>query len=251
VQQAVDGSAATTLVLCAGLYPGGVKIDRNLTLIGAGDGVAPAPHTVLDGDGTERVVTIDPGTTVTLRHLRITGGNTIFGGGGIFNNGDVLNIDECTVSGNTAGVGGGIDNQAGVLTLTNSDVSENEANAGGGINIEHGTVTLTECTVRENGAGVGGGIANVDGVLTLTSCIVAGNTADDTVGGGVYNVSGLILHDSTITLNHADDSGGGIYNDGMVDCSDNNTLAVNTAGNPPLPSNCVDGPGGSGCDCQL
>jgi hypothetical protein len=229
VQQAIDGSAAATLVLCAGLYPGGVNIDRNLTLIGAGAGVAPAPHTVLDADGSASVVTIDPGAIVTLQRVRITGG-IANNGGGIYNLNGSLTLNECTVSGNEAsGDGGGILNNTGDLTLTNSTVSENAATNNGG------------------------GIINLGGVVTLNTSSVAGNNTENGNGGGILNSVGtVILHGSSVVNNHAGHAGGGggIYNAGTVDCSDNNTVAVNTAGNPPQPSNCVDDAGGSGCDCQ-
>jgi hypothetical protein len=207
-------SDGATIQLCPGTYPSNAFIaDKELTVIGAGSG---ASGTVLDGGGAASVLTV-LGTTVTLRALRLSGGDAA-SGGGIYNDaGGTLTLSACVVSENVGISGGGIYNGA-TLILNDSAVSNNVATAnGGGIyNSGEGTVTLTDSTVNENEADAnGGGIQNSDdGTLTLFGSDISENTASN--GGGIYNGSGTATLDapSRVTGNKASNTGGGggIYN---------------------------------------
>lgn len=80
IQQAIeDAEDGATIRLCAETYNETLTIEKDVTLIGAGDG---ADGTVLDGQGNGSVVTVPglgvvlPGATVMLEGLRITGGNS-------------------------------------------------------------------------------------------------------------------------------------------------------------------------------
>jgi hypothetical protein len=223
VQAAVDeATPGATLSLCAGTFTGTIEIAKNLTLIGTGNGAGPG-NTILDGAGAGTVVVIGLGSTVTLQNLRITGGNTSMEGGGISNSG-TLALTGCTVSGNRANtIGGGIGN-LGTMELINSTVSGNSTDTG-----------------------FGGGIGNAVATMKLINSTVSGNSAIE--GGGIYNFDGTLeLIDSSVTANSAGGDGGGIHNDdGTVICSDGSTVSGNTAFDPPVPSNCIDANGGTGC----
>jgi hypothetical protein len=222
VQAAIDAAApGTTLTLCAGAFSETIVINKNLTLVGAGDGAGPG-NTILDGAGVTTAVTIVVGSTVTLQNLRITGGNT-------------------------SGFGGGISN-SGTSALTGCTVIENTATEGGGL-YNAGTLTLTDCTVIDNAAdfagGRGGGIINFS-TMKLINSTVSGNTAD--IGGGILNSETLELIDSSVTANSARSSAGGISNGETVICSGSSTVSGNTRDDPPVPSNCIDvGAGAAGC----
>jgi hypothetical protein len=221
VQAAIDAATTgATLTLCAGTFTETIEIAKNLTLVGMGDGAGPG-NSILDGAGAGTVVFIGEGSTVTLQKLRITGGNSDDGGG--IRNVGKLDLTGCTVTGNTAtSTGGGIFNLA-TMELINSTVSGNSAD------------------------GFGGGIGNSVATMKLINSTVGGNTAIE--GGGIDNFDGTLeLIDSSLTANSAGSAAGGIRNeDGTVICSGGSTVSGNTVGNPPVPSNCIDVGGGTGC----
>jgi hypothetical protein len=146
-------------------------------------------------------------------------------GGGIYQDGTSLTLNNCTVSNNSAASGspggnssgsdgGGIYAARGTVTITNSTISGNKAGnsapgsagfsgKGGGIYINSGvTVTLTNSTLSGNSTGnvttggvrQGGGIYNNSGTLTLNSCTVVNNTAGtvgaSSSGGGIWGFAG-------------------------------------------------------------
>jgi hypothetical protein len=136
---------------------------------------------------------------VTLRRLRITGGNATFNGGGILVAGAQLTIIDCTVTGNRASLGGGILTGApittdyGWVTLDHSDVTGNTAVSGGGgiYNSINSTLTLlngsriTGNTATGTHGNRGGGILN-SGRLYPSGGVITGNTPDncyDSVNG--------------------------------------------------------------------
>jgi len=208
-QAVAAASSGDTIRLCPGLYAGNLTVDKDLTLVGAGDGNG-AGSTILQGTGTTSVVTITFSRTVSLQHLRITGGK-VGSGGGIHTNG-ALTLTDCTVARNTAsgGVGasfgGGIFNGgSGTLTLNGCTIAANKAVGDGGGIANFGTVTLTGSTVRGNTAtSAGGGIMSTNSFATVTldtASRVTGNTANlanADSGGGILNAG------STVTLSSAD-----------------------------------------------
>jgi parallel beta-helix repeat protein len=240
VQAAVaDASGPSTITLCPGTYTGNVTINRDLSLIGAGDGAGPG-DSILQGTFGGRVVAIGAGITATLQSVRITGGGpdvgagilnegdltltdcTLIGndangnGGGIYNTGDsTLALTGCTITMNTAGgAGGGIYN-SGFCTIKSSSVTFNESDSFGGGLSNSGSLyfnvqmTLTNVTVSNNTGQIGGGIDNQE-MLTLNACTLEYNIAT-TQGGGLDNWSGTAtLNDSLIFQNGAPD-GGGIF----------------------------------------
>jgi len=239
-----------TVHVAAGTYYENITINKEVTIVGAGEG-----NTFIDGGGLDTVLSIDGAYTIDLSGMTIQNGNTIvdYGVGGIHNNGGTLTMTNCTISGNTASVGiinvaGGIYNNGtlemtsctvsgnivgdvatagiynkGALTMTDCVVSGNMAAlfpigsvaSGGGIGNDRGTLTMTNCTVSGNAASFGGGISNY-GMLTMENCTVSSNIAE--YGGGILNWDATItMENSTVSGNTANFHGGGILNwDGTI-----------------------------------
>jgi hypothetical protein len=194
----------------------------DLTIQGNG-----AANTIIDGGGIDRVFHVCPGggcaNTVTFNEITIRNGNVFGVGGGIFNNGATLNVQNSTIGGagpgNMAVGGGGIYNQAGTTTVDGSTVSGNTASTGGGVYNRATLYIQNGSTIGGAGAGNqastwGGGIYNYDGTTTVDGSTISANTASR--GGGIYNWATLnIQNGSTIgggAGNGATEIGGGIYN---------------------------------------
>ena len=173
---------------------------------------------------------------VTITNSTVSNNTASFSnpyGGGIYNEGTLLNITNSTVSGNTASStaisnnssGGGICNFYSTVTITNSTISHNGIFAGatsfsGGIANFYGTVDIINSTVSDNTAASsyaasGGGLYNEYGIFTLTNTTVSGNTASAAIGssgGGLSNNGGFVtLYSSLVSGNIANTSGYEIF----------------------------------------
>jgi hypothetical protein len=269
VQAAINGlPAGSTIRVCAGTYAP-ITINKNLTLIGVGDGANSGSNTILDAGGDGQVVRVNTDVTASLQGLRITGGNSISSGAGVFNNG-TLAMTDCTVIDNATPEivqGAGIFN-GGNLTMTNCTISQNfAANYGGGI-ATIGNLALVNCTLSANRSGNGGNaIWCAGGTTTLTGCTVGpansvgwfgtiqvlpsstvtlhdtrvmGNHAAE--GGGIYNSGTTILENGSAVSGNSASRGGGIYStSGSVTLTGASTVSDNT------PDNCVGTITGPGC----
>ncbi|MDP0491922.1 MAG: choice-of-anchor Q domain-containing protein [Verrucomicrobiota bacterium JB023] len=190
------------------------------------------------------------------------------GGGGIFNNGGVLEIDDTdgavmilrNSATGTSGSGGGLLNATGSMaTITGATFSNNLANrAGGAIEEASGLsgeeigLSLTATTLSDNNAGVtpavgapgSGGALHVSGPgdVFILGGLVSGNVAASE-GGGLWNGSGLMtINGVTIEMNTAsgaaaDQGGGGVFNAG-------GTVTITNA--TEIVDNVADGASGSG-----
>jgi CSLREA domain-containing protein len=202
---------------------GDLDITSELTLKAMGS-------VTVDGGGIDRVVHVLASGKATLSGLRIIGGSTDTGAGGIFNAGTVT-VTNSTVSGNeTTDLSGGGINNRGTAILTKSTVSANDsADAGGGIyNHTTGALTLADSTVSGNSARTGGGGIFNAGTATVTNSTVSGNRTTEDDGGGFYNQGTATLTKSTVSGNSADLNGGGIYNIGTATVT-NSTVSGNRA----------------------
>jgi predicted outer membrane repeat protein len=189
-----------------------------------------------------RVVYVPQAVTATLENLVITGGTFIYFGSGIHNAG-TLTIRNSLITDNRAfGSGGGIYNVLGAtLTVENSTISDNQA------------VTLDdeidkEWHIRDSAAAVtfpgingwGGGIQN-EGTATLVDTVVENNSSRQS-GGGIYNGGVMTISgNSSIANNRADrvadytvqdmsdfSAGGGISNVGTLTMT-GGTITMNLA----------------------
>ncbi|MBL9143866.1 MAG: hypothetical protein JNM99_09310 [Verrucomicrobiaceae bacterium] len=151
--------------------------------------------TISGGSGDNRIMNQLAGSTLSLRRLTFTSGDTSAGsGGGAIMNAGTLSVFECVFTGNTAphnAAGGGAIANTGGLYLYRCLLTNNSAGEGGGA-IENigGRAHLTQCTLTNNSAtplssALGGAIFNNNaGVLSLEHCTVSGNTAS-AYGGGI------------------------------------------------------------------
>lgn len=215
----ISAKSGDTIHVCPGRYSQ-IYVEKDVFLIGAGDGEDPETNTIIEGGGvvqTGNVVQVLKDVTAEFQKVRIANGNAFFGGG-IWNKGH-LTLNACTVTGNVASpmYGGGIVNViGGSLTMTDTDVTDNHADSingeGGGI-FNDADLVMTNCTLSGNSAdgtrGTGGGISNLADA-TMTNCVVSKNTAS--VGGGIIVSDGTFNLDNTqVTKNEAVHWGGGIY----------------------------------------
>lgn len=251
VQAAVDAAnPGDTIAICKGTYSGNVAIDKDLTLIGAGQ-----EDTTLEGDGDGSVVTVAEDVTVTVQGVAFTGGTgtPVDGqreGGGIFNQGNLtlngcvvfenqalfgggifnreraqLALDATVVGGNVAQsddpdqgtYGGGLYNRFGaLLTITNgSRVAGNQADNAAGV-YNNGILNITgNSAVSDNEADFdGGGLLNDEGNITIDNSSVLNNTSHRR-GAGILNFNGTLQlqNESEVAANKAGTDGGGIYNE--------------------------------------
>lgn len=185
---------------------------------------------------------------VTIKGLRISGGNAT-SGGGIYSVYTHLLLDGCLVCENRASGGGGVAiyGDGSELTAVDTEISGNTAYGanGGGINFfgdgalslervvvtdnfcefygggvymaSPGTVTIKDSFITENnadkfGGGVYWGINDGDGKLVMTDCEISGNTVSESSGGGLH-ISGpeIEMTRCLISANKADGYGGGLY----------------------------------------
>jgi hypothetical protein len=145
--------------------------------------------------------------------------------------------DVLTVSGNSSFYVLTVSSEATATLsgLTITQKRENTYAVGGGI-ANNGTLTVTACVLTGNGATGGGGIYN-HGTLTVIASTLSKNGVSAVslphyaAGGGIYNdkAAKLTLINSTLSGNHAESEGGGIYNAGNLTVI-NSTVSQNTAG---------------------
>ncbi len=190
------------VVVEPGTYVGGVTIDDDITLVGAGADATVV--TVGPNPTLEFALTIGPGASVTLRGLTVdasplggasqsvgisNGGtatltrvvvrsaNSVFGAGIV--NGGEMTLRDVVVQDNFADVGGGVRN-SGTLTVQNSAIAENRAGLVGGGILSSGALTVRHTTISDNSAGLsGGGIVNQGGAVSLANVTFGGNTPND------------------------------------------------------------------------
>jgi hypothetical protein len=229
----------------------GITITKDVTIQGQG-----AQHTIVQahqeaGKATDRVFFIAEGATVTIQAMTIRYGSPTEGlrsGGGIQNQGTLM-LAFSVVSDNLANCGGGIWNNGGMLTVVNCTIRDNTADgvaapgyncgSGGAIkNVEGGTLTVIDSTLSHNHAeGKGGGLhVSCKSKATLTNCTISDNHAVGR-GGGIHFKGEVTLNHCTITGNSAkgvvrgkgtgDPAGGGISIRGTLHFS--NTIIANNS----------------------
>jgi len=192
-------SSGDVIVIEPGVYPGGILLNKDLTLVAAGLGV------IVDGGGVGSVFEVATGSTVYIGALTAQNGAI---DGGIVNYGD-LELHGTLVA-NNSGTYGGIGNMGGDLYLENCVVRDNNGTIsygfGGGISNLNGTAYLYFCTIRDNHGYLGGGLHNSMGTTTLERTLLKNNRA--TVQGGGYsnhNLGGTVIRLShTLTGNTSD-----------------------------------------------
>ena len=171
------------------LTSGELFITNNLTIQG------PGPKLLtINGNGASSVFHITNGIA-KISGLTIAGGyNSV--GGGIYSQyiPTRVNLSNCMIVSNTSTIygGGGIWNE-GTMSVVGCTIASNVTaglGAGGGIYNAGVALGMTNCTITGNTATFfGGGAVFNAGPLSLASCTLASNTisATDGLGGGIYN----------------------------------------------------------------
>jgi CSLREA domain-containing protein len=198
---------------------GALRINRDVSILGGG-----AAHTIIDGNGTDRVLEMDAfagytevgGAGLVLSDLTMRNGSTTSdrGGGGIYTDISTLTVRRCVIASNSAAHGGGIAAHfSNLLTLDHSTVSGNMATAGPGGGIDSSIVSIGVSTISGNTASTeGGGLYLAPngsaGSSSILYSTIAGNTAGSSgfsgQGGGIFNSS------TTITVTGSTLSGNSI-----------------------------------------
>ncbi|MEA2396574.1 MAG: hypothetical protein QOK25_130 [Thermoleophilaceae bacterium] len=205
-----DSSTGDSITIPAGHYVlslGELNVDADATITGAG-----ARSTIIDANGTSRVLHFQGDTKSTLSGVTVTGGKadatsagTANDGGGIFVSTPSLILNDVTVTKNTAVFsGGGIATSGSFETLTGDEL------------------TMSGSTVSDNhvtggiGNGQGGGIA-VFGPLTITNSTISGNSVDNpgiSEGGGIVSGAPFGGGTDTTTLLNTTISGNSVTGTG-------------------------------------
>jgi CSLREA domain-containing protein len=241
-----NASAYALAIPPSGIYEdeatGDLNIHRGVTITGGG-----AAHTIVDGNGTDRVFSVKARSTIsglTIRNGSVSSG----GGGGILaDTGSSVSISRCVVTANTANAGGGIYAQGmTTLQLDRSTVSGNiSTTAGGGLAAQLATIEVS--TISGNVASTLGGGLYLDGTgITIFYSTIAGNHTDfdNGAGGGIYSViaSGVSVTGTLIagnyetiptkpfpTLNPSDCTGNFVGSTNMVGTKSNCTITATEA----------------------
>lgn len=209
IQMALTNSTQAVIVLPAGSFDANTVISRSVTIRGQG-----ANLTTVTGGNRDSVFKVQPGVNVTFEGLTISEGTADYGGG-IYNNGGAVTINDCRVTDNhavaDAGEGGGIFNVGSAqCTITDSEIDHN--------------------TSKHNGAGVSNSGLNttvfpwlVDGINTTSNAFnsLIGVVSDpksfglkvaNTAKGAVYSLqdlgpalANLLTHPSQIQSDFAGD----------------------------------------------
>lgn len=201
---------AVEIKLAGGAYEVTGAAPTDLPITFAGPRLTLEPESagampILDGGegATNRVLSVDAASTVTIDGLTIENGNTAGLGGGIENKG-ALTVRDSTFTGNTGSNGGAIANIAGAtLTVEDSTLSGNTAvSVGGGAIIALGTVTVERSALIGNHVPINGGAINVQpgGSLTVVASTLSGNVSGS-LGGAISNLGTLYVVGSTIVGN--------------------------------------------------
>lgn len=205
----VDGNGSDEVLIIDSTAGSGVVAISGMTITGGGGGV----------------VVLDPSDTLTLTSVRITG-NGPTAGGGLFNGGGTVTINQSIIDVNVSFVGGGIFNaddgagDPGTLTINESTIGPaNVAVAlGGGIATSMGsTTTVNNSLIMGNVALEGGGILNDASTLELSNTTVVNNAVSSGDGGGIANSNGgtVTVESSVVTGNDSESgNGGGLSNAG-------------------------------------
>lgn len=189
-----------------------------------------------DGKGTFTMT----GGTISGNHANAGGGVEAYGdanymGNDYSNVGDnayaAINITGGKIINNTADKdGGGVAAQWNTVNISGAEISGNKAgNIGGGAWLANSNTEITGSKITDNhvtGTTVngGGGIYAGGGTAEISGTEISWNTST-TRGGGISGDANMTLTDVTITENHADGYGGGMYINGNGKVTVNATVS--------------------------
>jgi hypothetical protein len=225
--EAAASPGATLLV--RGMCTGNTEISENLSVLGSPVNGFTTP--TLEGTGTGSVLTVDPGVTLTVNGLTISGGTGNTGipvgigfpsmGGAILDSGGTVNLLGGSITNNSADFGGGIAvvaNLGGIpgpatLNVIGGTITHNTGGSGGGIVNFGGTVNVSGGSISNNGypagfASNGGGIFSDEGTLNISGGAISNNTAGF-LGAGVYADYAAAVNITGGSIDHNQGANGG------------------------------------------
>lgn len=170
---------------------------------------------ILDGDSTDQVLNYNNAkdSTLFIRNIVISNGNSSSNGGGIYVN-DKIDVDKVTFKDNSIdsfGYGAGF-YASRALVVKNSIFFNNRANdnsgKGGGFYTYSSTVIVEKCTFESNFAGEDGGGFHAHNSAEVSNTVFKNNKSR--LGGGLFSLHFVAIKDSDFIENSAS-LGGGIY----------------------------------------
>ncbi|AFY81787.1 Calx-beta domain-containing protein [Oscillatoria acuminata] len=176
-------------------------INSFLTVIGP-----RADLLTISGNNLYQVFYVNNDAAASFHHLTIAEGNNPLGpGGGIYNNGGLVQLINSVVNNNfVSDSGGGIFNLGGEINITASTISNNSSSLDGGGIWNSGTLNITNSTISGNSADSrGGGIYNESATVNITNSTISNNSVNST-GSGIMNNNGIIHAKNTIIAGNED-----------------------------------------------
>lgn len=224
VGQSIPGDR---VLVMAGVYTESLAIDRNIEIVGGGEGETIIQAAAGPAEVTQRVFLVEPGQRLELAHLTVRHGfadgssSSSRRGGGIYVDGGELDLAYVVLEHNRAhNAGGAIYNDGGTVTMLHTDLRNNIARNLSGAGGNGGAITLVNGAsvdglnsyLRGNEAARGGAIHTSSGSsLILTNVALTGNSTTNH-GGAVVNVAGQPQFTNVVfSANRTDGEGGGLY----------------------------------------
>jgi len=208
---------------------------------------AGAANTIIDANRIDRAIAIDQHATATIAGVTIRNGTAqdLSNGGGIYNLNARLTVSDCIIESNYTGDSGGGIYSMGILNILRSTIRSNVAQSGGGVFVD-GPATIQDSIFYSNGAGNGGGILVTAGLSTVVvNSTISLNYANNN-GGGILSYHNTLLYNTSVVGNDADHDrdenggiGGGVYISPEAEFKVYNTLiAGNTLVDSPIYNDC-------------
>ena len=182
----------------------------------------------ISGDGRYRLFVIERGASLSLVNMTLRDGwspddgslNLVGDGGAILNEGSLW-LRDCTVRNNTAGEDGGAIRNLGSLEIVNGSFIDNTARRqGGAIYSSDGSaegsdsarLEISGTSFRGNRATRHAGAIFADGWTRILSGVLSHNHADIS-GGALYNLGTAEIYGSEFVNNSSQKNGGAVFND--------------------------------------
>ena len=239
----IESCWSSRIHVANGIYYEHLTINKSISIIGENK-----DNTIIDGNSTSQVVTINDYLLINLSNLTIRNGKAIDGvsgnngdsnnqgdiggtgvnGGGIYNYNSILNLTDCIITGNSAGNGGiGGNGGDGYFVGSTSHSAGDGGTGGNGGNgggiYNCGQLTINNCTINNNHAGNGGNGGeggygpyiyhrdSIFGSYHYHYCFAGdgGYGGLGGNGGGIYNEGQLTIINCIINSNHAGNGGNG------------------------------------------
>jgi hypothetical protein len=248
IQAAVDAaSAGETVQVAPGTYYEHIIMKSGVVIHGAGAGDDPSIHSIIDGSGTDIVITaVNVDSAAKLEGFKITNGLGS-NAGGMYNENSSPAVTDCIFSGNSVdGYGGGMRNTYSSPMVTNCMFSNNTATAsGGGMRNDNSSPTVTSCTFSEDSVnGYGGGMSNYKSSPIVSNCRFFSNSAGG-FGGGMGNYEASPKVDNCdFSGNSTGKYGGGMGNNWyanpiVTNCTFWGNTATNNGGGMSIDGRCT------------